>query len=81
MYFADHLPPHFHVITRDNERIAVVIETLAMLAGEADPRDTAEAIQWARVNRKELRERWRTYSEEDSPKRAGPVSKFSKEKS
>jgi hypothetical protein len=43
-----------------------------MLAGEADPRDTAEAIQWARVNRKELRERWRTYSEEDSPKRAGP---------
>jgi hypothetical protein len=27
MYFGDHPPPHFHVITRNNERIAVVIET------------------------------------------------------
>jgi hypothetical protein len=81
MYFADHSPPHFHVITRDDERIAVVIETLVTLAGEADPRDMAEAIRWARDNRKELRERWQMYSEEDSPKRTGPVSTSSKETS
>ncbi len=38
MYFGDHPPPHFHVITRNNERIAVTIETMAVLAGKADPR-------------------------------------------
>jgi hypothetical protein len=80
MYFADHAPPHFHVITRKDERISVTIETLAILAGEADSRDTAEAFGWARANRKELRERWRMYSEEDAPKRMGPVSESSKEK-
>jgi hypothetical protein len=45
MYFDDHPPPHFHVITR-RERIAVVIETLAIQAGSADSRDTEEAIDW-----------------------------------
>jgi hypothetical protein len=81
MYFADHAPPHFHVITRKDERVAVAIETLSILAGEADSRDTVEAFGWARANRKELRERWRMYSEEDAPKRGGPASRSSKEKS
>jgi hypothetical protein len=66
MYFDDHPPPHFHVITRKDERIAVVIETLAIQAGEADPRDTAEAFDWARENRVELRARWQAYSEDES---------------
>ena len=66
MYFNDHPPPHFHVITRKNERIAVVIETMIIWAGDADSRDTAEAFAWARENRAELRLRWREYSEEES---------------
>ncbi len=66
MYFGDHPPPHFHVITRKDERIAVVIQTLIIWAGEADPRDTAEAFAWARENRAELRSRWQEYSEEES---------------
>lgn len=45
MYFGDHPPPHFHVITRNNERIAVVIEIMAVLAGKADLRDTEEALR------------------------------------
>lgn len=65
MYFDDHPPPHFHVVTRKNERIAVVIETLVIQAGDADSRDTAEAFTWARKNRKELRSRWQEYSEEE----------------
>lgn len=81
MYFADHPPPHFHVITRDDERIAVVIETLKIWAGEADPRDTAEAIEWARANRDELRKRWTAYSEEETPKGNVPVPKSTKERS
>ena len=66
MYFDDHPPPHFHVVTRKNERIAVVIETLVIQAGEADSRDTAEEFAWARENRKELRSRWQEYSEEQA---------------
>ena len=65
MYFGDHPPPHFHVITRNNERIVVVIETTAVLAGNADPRDTAEALDWARRNKADMRARWQMYSEED----------------
>jgi len=65
MYFGDHPPPHFHVITRNNERIAVAIETTAVLAGNADPRDTAEALDWARRNKADMRARWQMYSEED----------------
>lgn len=65
MYFADHAPPHFHVITRSDERVAVRIETLEVWAGVADPRDTAEALTWASENRAYLLERWRLYSEEE----------------
>jgi hypothetical protein len=44
MYFDDHPPPHFHLITRNNERVSVVIDTLVIQAGEADSRDIAEAL-------------------------------------
>ena len=63
MYFKDHPPPHFHIITVSNERIAVVIETTAILAGSADERDVAEALSWAKANRATLRRLWRQYSE------------------
>lgn len=66
MYFGDHPPPHFHVITRKDERIAVAIQTLVIYAGRADPRDTAEAFAWARENRAMLRSRWQAYAEEES---------------
>jgi len=66
MYFGDHPPPHFHVITRSEERAVFLIETLALWAGEADSRDTAEALAWADENRAELRARWQQYSEEES---------------
>jgi hypothetical protein len=65
MYFGDHPPPHFHVISRSDERAVYVIETLALWAGEIDSRDVAEALEWARDNRAELRTRWQQYSEEE----------------
>ena len=64
MYFGDHPPPH--VITRSDEASVFLIETLARWAGEADPRDTEEALAWAAFNRPELWARWQEYSEEDS---------------
>ena len=65
MYFKDHAPPHFHVITLSDEGVLVVIETLAILAGEADSGDIAEAMEWAKDadNREMLRRLWREYSE------------------
>ena len=66
MYFGDHPPPHFHVITRSDEAAVFLIETLARWAGEADPRDTEEALAWAAFNRPELWARWQQYAEEDS---------------
>lgn len=63
MYFNDHAPPHFHVITNSDERVTVIIESLAILAGNADLRDIDEALQWAKENREALRGLWQTYSE------------------
>ena len=60
MYFGDHPPPHFHVITRSNEAAVFLIETLARWAGEAD------LLAWAAFNRPELWSRWQQYSEEES---------------
>jgi hypothetical protein len=34
MYFDDHHPPHVHVIIGKNERVSVLIDTLAIQAGE-----------------------------------------------
>jgi len=55
-----------HVITRSDEAAVFLIETLARWAGEADPRDTEEALAWAAFNRPELWARWQQYSEEES---------------
>jgi hypothetical protein len=66
MYFGDHPPPHFHVITRSGEKVVFRIDSLVQWAGEADTRDTAEALEWAAENRAELFQRWQEYSEEES---------------
>ena len=63
MYFKDHAPPHFHIVTTSNERISVVIESLEVLAGTADSRDVTEALTWAKTNRDTLRRLWREYCE------------------
>ena len=68
MYFDDHPPPHFHVITRKDERISVVIESLVIQAGNADSRDTEEAFGWASEHRAKLRALWKEYSAAQPPK-------------
>lgn len=63
MYFKDHAPAHFHIITNSDERVAVIIESSAILAGSAEARDIAEALEWAKNNRETLRGLWQQYSE------------------
>jgi Domain of unknown function (DUF4160) len=60
MYFADHNPPHFHVLGRDGAA-QVSIETLEILAisGKVDMR---EALTWATENRALLEAKWKEFS-------------------
>lgn len=63
MYFRDHPPPHFHIVTNAGEKVVVAIESVKVLQGRADPRDIAEAIAWAMGNRPQLRAWWSKYAE------------------
>ena len=60
MYFADHNPPHFHVLGRDGAA-QIVIETLEVIAmsGRVDLR---EALEWAAQNKALLYAKWNELS-------------------
>ena len=60
MFFADHPPPHFHVLGRDGAAQISIdgLEVIAM-SGRVDLRD---ALAWAAENRAVLLERWAALS-------------------
>jgi hypothetical protein len=62
MYFADHPPPHFHVLGRDGAA-QVSIDTLEVIAssGRIDLRD---ALRWAEEHQDELMDHWQRLSGE-----------------
>lgn len=49
MFFADHNPPHFHVLGREGAA-QVRIDTLEVIASSGRI-DLAEALEWAAENR------------------------------
>ena len=57
MYFNDHEPAHFHALYGEHEAL-IEIGTLAILRGELPRRAMALVIEWAAVNREELRLDW-----------------------
>ena len=65
MYFGDHNPPHFHVITVDESRVAVALSDFSIIRGSAKTRDIAEALEWAKDNGSELITRWIEYTESE----------------
>lgn len=60
MYFADHPPPHFHVLGRDGQA-QVAIDDFRVIArsGRVELR---EALAWAAEHREELAARWEELS-------------------
>ena len=60
MYFADHNPPHFHVLGREGAA-QVRIDTLEVIemAGKVDLR---EALDWAEDHRGLLEAKWDEFS-------------------
>jgi hypothetical protein len=57
MYADDHRPPHFHIVAPDFQ-VLVRISDLTVIAGEAQPRDLAEALEWAREHQEALALKW-----------------------
>lgn len=60
MYFADHPPPHFHVLGRDGTA-QVRIDTLEVIASSGRI-DLREALAWAEDNRELLMQQWERLS-------------------
>ena len=63
MFFADHNPPHFHVLGREGAAM-VRIDTLEVIASSGRI-DLSEALAWAAENRALLEAKWAEYSGDD----------------
>ena len=48
MFFDDHDPPHFHIVTPEGE-MTVALDGLLPLTGNVRKRDYAIAMSWARA--------------------------------
>ncbi len=58
MYYDDHNPPHFHA--RYGEYEAVIrIDDFAVLEGGLPPRALGLVMEWAEINRKEIKSDWK----------------------
>lgn len=60
MFFADHPPPHFHVLGREGAA-QVRIDTLEVIASSGRI-DLREALAWAEDNRELLLDKWNELS-------------------
>ena len=59
MYFADHLPPHFHA-EYGGQEARIAIGSLAVIAGRLPPRAMGLVAEWAMLHQRELGELWET---------------------
>jgi hypothetical protein len=62
LFFADHDPPHFHVLGREGAA-QVRIDTLEVIASSGRI-DLVEALEWASENRALLERKWSELSGE-----------------
>lgn len=60
MFFADHNPPHFHVLGRDGAaQITIADLQIIEMSGRVDLR---EALDWAAENKELLEAKWQELS-------------------
>jgi hypothetical protein len=60
MFFADHNPPHFHVLGKEGAaQIAIATLEVLQMSGKLDLR---EALDWAADNRALLEAKWAEFS-------------------
>jgi len=58
IFTGDHNPPHFHIVTPDNEAM-VRISDFTIIAGYVDRRSLDKAINWAIDNKGVLENEWK----------------------
>jgi hypothetical protein len=57
MYFRDHLPPHSHVLTKEDEAL-LRISNLQIIAGWVPAKILRQAKAWASANKQSLTACW-----------------------
>jgi len=62
MYFDDHAPRHFHVITTDKRENLVSIDSAEIIEGNVPEREIQEAMDWAKTNKALLLARWKEFN-------------------
>lgn len=72
IYFADHVPPHFHAEYGSQEALWN-IDTLALIAGSLPPRAMGMVKEWASLRQTELKEAWNRAKNLQSPGRIDPL--------
>lgn len=59
LFFGDHPPPHFHAVY--GEHIGLFgIDTIEMIEGDLPNRARNLVVEWAEINRQELKRMWET---------------------
>ena len=62
MYFADHGPPHFHVIYNEYKAVVGIVD-FSVLHGDLPPKALALVMEWARLHKSELLRDWELATE------------------
>ena len=57
MYFADHGPPHFHVIYNEHKAVVGILD-FSILQGDLPPKALGLVMEWARIHKDDLLRDW-----------------------
>ena len=57
MYFADHGPPHFHVVYNEYKAVVGILD-FSVLQGDLPPKALGLVMEWARIHKQELLHDW-----------------------
>ena len=57
MYYADHDPPHFHVIYNEYKAVIGILD-FSVLQGDLPPKALGMVVEWARTHRDQLLKDW-----------------------
>jgi Domain of unknown function (DUF4160) len=72
MFFADHVPPHFHAEYGEHQA-RIAIDNLAVLSGGLPPRAMGLVAEWATLHQQELRAGWERAVKLESPGHIDPL--------
>lgn len=72
MYFDEHNPPHFHA-RYGQDKVAIEISTLKVLAGKLPSRALGLVIEWASQHQVELMDNWNFARRNQQPNKIEPL--------